>query len=78
MAVPDVCLWVHSLRAWEYSKSRHKDNRGGEDVNKAIKYLFADGNKKRSFVVAYEHVTKHVAIVKNNIYRPDDSSSIKK
>ena len=62
----------------EYSKSRDKDNRGGEDVNKAIKYLFADGNKRRSFVVAYEHVTECVANVKNNIYRPDDPSLIKK
>ena len=61
MTVRDVCIWVHSLRTWENSESRDKDNRGGEDVNKAIKYLFADGNKKRFIVVAYAHVTKRVA-----------------
>ena len=77
MTVRDVCIWVHSLRTWENSESRDKDNRGGEDVNKAIKYLFADGNKKRFIVVAYEYVTKRVANVKNDIYRSntDNASS---
>ena len=36
--------------------------------------MFADGNKKRSHAVPCEHVTKHVANVKNNIYRHDNSS----
>ena len=49
---------------WDYSESKDKDNRGGEDINKAIKYLFADGKKRRSLVVAYEHVTKLMANVK--------------
>ena len=63
---------------WEYSESRDKDNRGGEDINKVIKYLFADGNKKRSLVVAYEHVTKHVTnvSVKNDTYTSDNPSYI--
>ena len=51
-----------------YSESRNEDNRGGEDVNKAIRYLFSDRKTKRihycSFtIVAYKHVTKHVANV---------------
>ena len=58
-----------------YSKGRDKDNRGGEDVNKTIKYLFTDGNKRRSLVVAYTHVTNHVANVKNDIDMPDNPSS---
>ena len=66
MAVCDVYLWAHSLQMWEYSESSDKHNRGGEIVNKAFKYPFADG-KSRAFVVAYEHVTKHVANVKNDI-----------
>ena len=36
--------------------------------------MFADENKKRSHAVSREHVTKHVANVKNNIYRHDNSS----
>ena len=61
---------------WEYSESRDKDNRGGEDINKVIKYLFADGNKKKYLVVAYEHVTKHVANMKNDTYTSNDPSYI--
>ena len=57
-------------------QSRDKDKREGEDVNKLIKYLFADVNKQRSHVVAYEDATKRVANVKNDIYRPDNPSSI--
>ena len=53
---------MHSLQTWGYSESRDKDNRGGEDVYKAIKYMFADENKRR-FLVAYEHVTKREANV---------------
>ena len=41
-----------------YSKSRDKDNKRREDINEAIKYLFADRNKRRVLVVAYGHVTK--------------------
>ena len=41
--------------------------RADEDMNKAIKYLFVDGNKGRSLVVAYEHVIKCEANVKNGI-----------
>ena len=52
-----------------------KDKRGGEDINRAIKYLFADGNKRRSLVVAYENDTKWVGNVENDIYRPDNPSS---
>ena len=54
--------------------SREKDNRGGS-VSKAINYLFTDGNKRRSLVVSYEHVTKCVANVENDIYTPGNPSS---
>ena len=54
---------------WSDSRfSRDEDKRGGEDVNKAIENLISDGKKKRFPVVAYEHVTKHEANVKNGIY----------
>ena len=66
---------MRSLQTWEYFESRDKDNRGNEDIHKAIKYLFEDGNKSRSLVAAYEHVIKHVANVKNNIQRPDNPST---
>ena len=69
MAVRDVCLCLYSLR-------KYKDNRGGEDVNKVIKYLFADGNKRKSLVIAFGHITKRVANVQNVIYRPDNPPSI--
>ena len=59
---------VRSLRTWVYSESRDKNVKAGEDMNKAIKYLFSGGNKKRSLVVAYKHVTKHVTVMKNDIY----------
>ena len=51
-----------------YSEKRKKDNREREDVNKAIKSPLADGNKRRDpMFVAYEHVTKHVTNVKNDM-----------
>ena len=59
---------------WEYSKSRDDDNRENEVFSKAIKYQFADGKKRSSPVVAYEHVTKHVANMKNGIYRCENPS----
>ena len=72
IAVCDVCLWMLSLQTYEHSKSRDTDNRRGvEDVRKAILYLFADGSKRRFLVVAYEHVTKRVANVKNGIYKQE-------
>ena len=33
-----------------FSQSKDKDNRGSQDVIKAIKYLFAEGNKRSSLV----------------------------
>ena len=53
-------------------RERDKDNRGGEDIYKAIKTPFADRNKRRFLAVAYEHVTKRVGSVKNDIYGPDN------
>ena len=58
MAVRDVYLWANLFQRWEYSESRDRDNSGGEDVNKANKYLFSNGSKRRSLVVEYELVTK--------------------
>ena len=63
-----VRLWVHSLLKWEDSESCYNDHRGDEDVPKVIPYLFADENV-RSLAVAYGHVTKFMANVKNDIYR---------
>ena len=57
------------LQTWNYSNSRDKDNRGGEDVNKAIKCRVADDNKSRSLV------TKRVVNVKYDVHRPDNRSS---
>ena len=74
MAARDICLWLHSLRTWGYSWSRNSENRGGEDVNKAIKYLFVEGNKRGSLVV-HDYVEKRVANVKNGICRRDNRSS---
>ena len=44
-------------------------------LTKQFKYLFTDGNKRGSLVVEYEHVTKRVANVKNDIYTLDNPSS---
>ena len=58
-----------------YSESRDENNRSSEEVNKAIKYRFADGKKRRFLIVAYEHVIKCVANTKKAIYRRDNPSS---
>ena len=52
-----------------------KDNRGDETVNKGTEYLFTNANKRRPIVVEYEHATKRVANVINDINRPDTASS---
>lgn len=54
------------------SESRD-NNRGGEDIKKAIKYLFFQMEKERGEPL--EHATKRVANVNNGIYRYDTSSS---
>ena len=75
MATRDICLWTHSLQTWGYSESREENNRGGEDVNKAIKTCLLMEKKRGSPVVAYEHFLKHVANLKkkkkNSINRHD-------
>ena len=46
-----MCVLTPNVGCYE---SRGKDNRGSEDINKAIKYQFADGNKRRSVVEVSE------------------------
>ena len=52
----DVCLWMHSLRTWGCSENKDEGNGGGEDVDKANKYVFSVGKKRRSPVVAYMRI----------------------
>ena len=68
VAARDIGLRVHSLRSWGYSKCRDEDKREAEDLNKVIKYLFADEKIRRFLFVEYEHLSQRVANVKNCIY----------
>ena len=55
--------YIHSDRCGiPRTQIKTTDGGGGEDVNNAIIYLLADGIKRRSLVLACEHVTKCVAM----------------
>ena len=67
MTACDICLWVHSLQSGGILRA---DIKITKEVKMLIKQfytflLYANGNKRRYLVVAYEHVIKSVANVKN-------------